>query len=623
MSNNIKRSLGTDVHSWSNFTQIKTVHINLVLRVDFARKVFIGYADHTLEAVQDGVSFVQFDAKNLSIADVTSAQEDATYAWTLPDFHPALGQCLRVELPAPLKAGDKTTVRIQYSTTIKSGGIQWFEPEQTAGGKHPYVYTQCQAILSRTLLPCQDTPAVKAPYSVSIAVPDPLVAIASGLPKSSEPEKTADGWLVYSYDQPNKIPSYLIAIAAGALKKKAIGPRSSIWTEAELLDAAVHEFEEDTETFIKAGETLLGLPYEWGVYDLLVLPTAFPYGGMENPNITFVNASLLAGDRSLVDVVAHEIAHSWSGNLATNSSWKDFWLNEGFTMYIERLILGQHSNSEEYRRFQLLLGYKELVRTVADLLKTDPEFTKLRPDLTGTDPDDAFSIVPYEKGCLFLFFLESRVAGGIDAMKGWLNSLYSTFRTLSYTSEQMRAHCEEYFKKQGKENELKQVDWSNWFDAEGLPKYDPTEELTNQLSTACTDLANRWLSDSQGTFSLDDIKNFKPSQSMFFLDELLTSPSMPLKAETAAKIEATYNFSTSINVEIAYRAQLLSLRCNNLAIIPIVDDFLGKVGRGRYVKPLYYALNEVDHSKAVEIYNRRKNRYHSVIRNAFDNLLKA
>jgi len=196
----------------------------------------------------------------------------------------------------------------------------------------------------------------------------------------------------------------LIAIAGGALKKAAIGPRSSVWAENELIDACVHEFSQDTEKFIQAGEELTGMKYEWGVYDLLVLPGAFPYGGMENPNLTFLSASLLAGDRSLTNVVAHEIAHSWAGNYTTNASWGDFWLNEGFTVYLERAILGKIHNSSQYRDFESLVGYNDLIKTVADF-GASHEFTKLCPNLVDVDPDEAFSKIPYEKGSLSLRYL--------------------------------------------------------------------------------------------------------------------------------------------------------------------------------------------------------------------------
>jgi len=289
------------------------------------------------------------------------------------------------------------------------------------------------------------------------------------------------------------------------------------------------------------------------------------------------------------------------------------------------LILGETSKSEQYRYFQLLLGYKELTRVVADLMKEDKEFTKLRPNLVGIDPDDAFSIVPYEKGCLFLFHLETKV-GGPGEMKGWLHSLYSTYRTKSYTSDDMRAHCEKYFTEKGKGEALKEINWNAWFDGEGMPPFDPTAALTTSLSEDASNLAKKWIQFNSGethAFSKDDIKEFKPSQLMYLLDEIMTSPAMPLKAEVVAQLDKTYQFSSSVNVEIAYRVQLLALHCKMLEIIPIVDEFLGKVGRGRYVKVLYNALNELDHAKAVEIYHRRKIRYHSVIRNYFDGTLKA
>jgi len=429
-----------------------------------------------------------------------------------------------------------------------------------------------------------------------------------------------DGWLTYEYKQTVPIPAYLIAIVCGALARGKIGPRSSVWTEKELLAACVHEFSEETESYLKAGEKITGISYEWGNYDMVVLPSAFPYGGMENPCLTFLSSSLLAGDRSLTNVVAHEITHSWAGNLVTNAKWADFWLNEGFTVYIERMILGEVFQSEKYRHFEALCGYNDLLKTVADFGATH-EFTKLLPDLTGVDPDEAFSKIPYEKGSLFLFFLETKV-GGKEAMQRWLNSYFKQFRTGSVTVEQMKAHFLSYFGNTEKVDKsvLSAIDWDTWLNAPGLPAFDPRSILDKTLSENCDILAKKWRDDGGRGCEATDLQSLKSRQIMYFLDVLLTT-AMPMKHDALEKMESLYKLSSSRNVEMAFRWLMLCVKSRYTKIFPDVAHFLSKHGRGLYVKPLYKALHEVDQAVASKIFKDNRHFYHSVIRNAFDGLL--
>eukprot|EP01125_Pyxidicula_operculata_P007064 TRINITY_DN240_c7_g1_i1.p1 TRINITY_DN240_c7_g1~~TRINITY_DN240_c7_g1_i1.p1 ORF type:complete len:622 (+),score=125.41 TRINITY_DN240_c7_g1_i1:62-1927(+) len=614
----IKYALGEDLHSWSNFKQVITTDLDLSVRVDFQRQILFGNVVHTLSVLEDGVTEVNFDTRALGIEDillVSNEGEESVLAWTIPKSHPALGKSLTVTLPQT-KKGDQLKVKVVYSTTRKSGAIQWFEPQQTAGGKHPYMYTQCQAILARTLLPCMDSPSVKATYTLNVSVPNGLVAVCSGTRTGSKDE--VDGYQTHTYRQVIPTPSYLIALAAGKLETQAIGPRSAVWTEAELLKASVHEFEEHTESFIKAAESIFdNLPYEWGTYDLLILPTAFPYGGMENPQLTFVNSSLLVGDRSLVDVVAHEICHSWSGNLVTNSTWTDFWLNEGFTMYLERQLLSKVIGGEDYRKFHIFLGYKELIRTSQDLIDVgEGEFTKLQPDLRGVDPDDAFSIIPYEKGCLFLFYLELKVGGHENFLK-WVSSMYHKYKRSNFNTAQMKADFLEYFNGKVDKQTLDSIEWDHWLHDEGMPRFDPSKDLTNKFSQECNELTEKWIKSDGSDFSAKDIENFKPSQVMFCLDELVTSSAMPLSKEKIAKLESAYNFSKSKNVEISNRMIVLCLKSKFLDA-EVVDKFLGEHGRMRYIKPVFLFLDKVDHNKAVELWKKHRTRYHTVLRNIFD-----
>eukprot|EP00276_Gloeochaete_wittrockiana_P003846 CAMPEP_0184645550 /NCGR_PEP_ID=MMETSP0308-20130426/2074_1 /TAXON_ID=38269 /ORGANISM="Gloeochaete witrockiana, Strain SAG 46.84" /LENGTH=610 /DNA_ID=CAMNT_0027074703 /DNA_START=61 /DNA_END=1893 /DNA_ORIENTATION=- len=605
-------SLGTDPHSYSNFKEIRVTDLSINLTCDYKRRIFHGYVDLTCLSLADHVQELLLDCKALAIEAVED-EHGNPLEWTVPKTH-FIGFCLRVALKS-IEKSQSVKIRVRYSTTALSGGIQWFSPEQTAGGKHPYVYTQCEAILARTLVPCQDTPAVKAPYSISVTVPAPLKAVCSGEPVGNGPVTNEDGSLTFSYRQNISIPAYLIAIAAGALVSGAIGPRSVVYTEKELLAASVWEFSDDTEAFIKAGEAVCGVSYDWGRYDIVILPGSFPYGGMENPNLTFFSPCLLAGDKSLTNVLAHEITHSWAGNYVTNSSWSDFWLNEGFTVYIERLILGHVNKSEAYRHFEILVGYKDLIKTVNDVGASN-EYTKLRPNLTGVDPDDAFSKVPYEKGSLFLLFLEQKV-GGPARMQSWLKKYFTDFRGKSLASEQMKQHFESFF---SDVKDLATVDWNVWFYGTGLPPFNPETVLDTSLTLACNDLAKSWQSvDGDVKAKEDDLKTLKAKQIMYFLDVLITA-STPFPHDRLDIMNSLYRLSSSPNVEILFRWIMLCIKSNYTPILPQAADFLSKYGRGLYVRPMYKALDALDHDFAAKTFIANRPFYHSVITTTFDHV---
>lgn len=612
---NITNHTTMDPHSYANFHEVIATHYALNLHTDFTRKILYGYVDISVKVVGPSANYLYLDIKALAIERVTDQKTGKDFKWTIPKNN-TFGSMLDIDLPLDkMIQGTEFTVRVRYSTTPESGAIQWLEPSQTAGKRYPYCYTQCEAIHARSLVPCQDTPAVKAPYTIKISCPPPLVAACSGIPVHQQPILEDDGCVSYSFEQKNPIPTYLIALVVGKLQKGKVGPRSSVYTEQEYLSKAIYEFSEDTENYICAAEEITGVKYDWGVYDIVVLPSAFPYGGMENPNLNFLSASLLAGDRSLTNVVAHEVTHSWSGNYVTNSSWKDFWLNEGFTVYIERMILGKVTKSKQYRYFEMLCGYNDLKKTIADL-KDHPEFTKLRPDLTGTSPDEAFSKVPYEKGSLFLFYLETKV-GGETAMQKWLNSYFTTFRNTSITTEQMKEHFLKHFSGL----DLGSIDWDTWLYAPGLPPFDPTSVLDTTLTTKCSALSEKWIKckpiSADGSMATtNDLKDFRPKQIMFFLDGIILGGGLPHDA--LERMESLYELSQSKNVEIQFRWLQLCLKSKYLRVIPDVADFLSKHGRGLYVKPLYKMLHSVDHPAAVKIYHANRPYYHSVIRTAFD-----
>src|ERR1017187_3752278 len=359
-----------DIHSWSRPELIRVRHLELDLDVNFDSRVLAGSA--TLHLDRTSGDELVLDTRGLAIRSVDNASSQELGA---PD--PILGAPLRIQL-----APGATWVRIHYSTSPQASGLQWLDPPQTAGKLHPFLYTQSQAIHARSWIPLQDTPAVRVTFQAEIRVPAGLRVVMGAEMRGSH----------FRMEQP--VPSYLIALAAGDLEFRALGPRSGVYAEPALIDAAAYEFG-DTEAMIGAVEAMYG-PYRWGRYDLLVLPPSFPFGGMENPRLTFATPTILAGDRSLVSLVAHELAHSWSGNLVTNATWSDFWLNEGFTVYVERRVL-EKLYGPARADMEAVLGRRELDREMAGLRESD---RVLHIDLTGRDPDDGCTLVPYEKGAL-------------------------------------------------------------------------------------------------------------------------------------------------------------------------------------------------------------------------------
>jgi len=343
------------------------------------------------------------DGRELAIHGVTIGDTKVDYD---VENVAVFGQRISLKL-GDFPQGSTKDVLIKYSTGEgpKASALQFIEKELTADKVKPYLYSQCQAIHARSIVPCMDTPANKQTYDAKVKVPEGMVCLLSALGTGSE--KTEDGGTIYSFNQPMPIASYLFAIVAGALERREISPRCDVWAEPSVVDKARYEFE-DTEKMLATAEELMG-KYVWSRYDLVVLPPSFPFGGMENPCLTFVTPTLIAGDRSLTSVVAHEIAHSWTGNLVTNGNWEHFWLNEGFTVFCERKIMGR-LYGESLRQFENITGWEDrMLPTINETFGPVHNYTRLVPDLTGVDPDDAFSTVPYEKGSAFLLYIEQQL----------------------------------------------------------------------------------------------------------------------------------------------------------------------------------------------------------------------
>ncbi|EFN56177.1 hypothetical protein CHLNCDRAFT_22427, partial [Chlorella variabilis] len=584
--------------------------------VDFDTKVLSGHVDHTVTVRADGAAELALDMRDVAVSGITVNGAAAEYSLAEP--YQALGSKLSIQLPPGLKAGDTVAVGISFETSPQASAVQWLPPEQTAGKRHPYLFTQCQAIHARSILPCQDTPGAKFSYGAAVRVPQALRALMSAVPLLQVAQRSKAGTRVYRFKQAVPIPSYLLALAVGNLESRELGPISAVWSEPEMVEAGAYEFAE-TSKFLDAAEQLAG-PYQWGRYDLLLLPPSFPYGGMENPCLTFVTPTLLAGDRSLANVVAHEIAHSWTGdgairrrtnapagNLVTNATWEHFWLNEGFTVFLERKILGRLYGEQMYQ-LQASMGWLEL----QDAVKSFGEghaFTALVPNLSGgVDPDDAFSSIPYEKGFAFIHYLQELV-GGSSAFEPFFKRYVQRFAATPLTSDDFRAFFCDYFKDNAA---IAQVDWDTWFYKPGMPPV--KNEYDESLGQLAYELAKRrHPRKRQATSSWRMARPFGiaavplPPRSLLYR----CAAALPY-----CRMNELYDLDNRHNSEIRSSWFQLCINAGDDSVLPLVKGFLQEQGRMKFLRPLYRALHNsksvAAKQAALDTYHEHKSTYHPI-----------
>jgi aminopeptidase N len=505
--------------------------------------------------------------------------------FTLVDSDDFLGEPLTVELP-----DDATTVAIRYRTVPGASGLQWLDPIQTAGKQHPFLFTQAQAIHARSFVPLQDTPGVRMTYNATIRTPTELRAVMSA---NNDPDTEKNG--VYKFSMPQPIPSYLIALAVGDLEFRAMGDRTGVYAEKELLDASAAEFE-DTESMLEIAEDDYG-PYRWDRYDLLILPPSFPFGGMENPRLSFITPTVLAGDKSLVALIAHELAHSWSGNLVTNSTWRDLWLNEGFTTYLTSRIMQNVYGDDRYH-MEMALGY---ARLEDDLENLDDAAQILAIDMRGIDPDDAFSNIPYNKGALFLYELEQKV--GRDEFDRFLLNYFNEFAFQSVTTEDFLAYLERTLLQT--HMEALNVDRINqWIFEPGLP--DGAPHPTSDAFSKLDPVRQGWL-DGKIVASDIDTAGWTYHQWKYFLDGM---PEV-LSEQQLAEIDAAFGLTASRNNEVAFSWLRIAIRNDYVPAFARLEHFLMSIGRNKFVMPLYQDLMDSDKSDfAVRVFEQAKPGYH-------------
>ncbi|XP_041110721.1 leukotriene A-4 hydrolase-like [Polyodon spathula] len=594
----------TDPSSLASFSKCITKHLNLRFHVDFDSHAIKGNVALTIEALEDKLSSLILDTKDLKINKVTANGQDAKF--TLGTAHSFRGSPLEITLPFELSRGQHVIIEVSYETSPQASALQWLTPEQTAGKKHPYLFSQCQATHCRTMVPCQDTPSVKHTYYAQVSVPKELVAVMSAVRDGQEADPKDSSRTIYRFRQAVAMPSYLIAIVVGALESREIGPRTRVWSEKELVDLAAYEFAE-TETMLKTAEQLAG-PYVWGQYDLLVLPPSFPFGGMENPCLSFVTPTLLAGDRSLSNVIAHEISHSWTGNLVTNKTWEHFWLNEGHTVYLERMIVGRMFN-EQFRQFKAMGGWKELQDSINTFGAKSP-LTNLVPDLSEVNTDEAFSSVPYEKGFALLYHLEE-LLGGPEVFMGFVKSYIQMFAYSSVTTDDWKNYLYTYFK--DKVDILNKVDWNGWMHTPGMPPVKPQYDTT--LADACIALCKRWIKASEAdlsSFSAADLQKLSSHQVIEFLALLLHEDPIPLSH--VKRMQEVYNLNAVKNSEIRFRWLRVCVLAKWEEAVPLAMQMATEQGRMKFTRPLFRELYKFDkyREQAVSTFLKCRSSMHPV-----------
>ena len=588
-----------DPHSFSRPDQVTVQHFDLDLLVDFEQKRLRGKVSLHIDN-HSHADKLSIDTRDLEIEKITLGPQEKATHFLKGDTVEHLGEPLIIGIHPETRI-----VHIYYRTSPLAAALQWLEPEQTAGKNRPFLLSQSQAVLARSWIPCQDTPSVRMTYTARVRVPAGLMAVMS----ASNPRSLSNSGL-YEFEMPQPIPSYLLAIAVGELSFQSLGPRTGVYAEPKLLEKAAWELAE-TEKMIKAAEQVYG-PYRWDRYDLLVLPPSFPFGGMENPRLTFLTPTILAGDRSLVSLIAHELAHSWSGNLVTNQTWNDFWLNEGFTTYLEHRIMEKvyGRELEEMLSVLELEGLKESLQLDFETRERD---TWLYLDLGGRDPDDGLTVIPYDKGHFFLRTLEDAV--GRDRWDTFLKRYFQehAFQTMDSGTFLDYLHKHLIGDDLTLEEGL-QVD--AWVYGPGLPLNCP-----NPVSKALEQvrLQIRAFGDGAPATSLDT-EHWTTHHFLYFLRNL----PLQLNPIRLADLDRVFRFTNTRNSEILHDWLLLSLKVRYPRIDAALEEFLVYQGRRKFLVSLYgeLARSREGLEKARRIYAKARPGYHSISRRSVEELLR-
>ncbi len=590
-----------DPYSYAKPLEARVANVDLDLALDFAAKKVAGTA--TLDVIaRPGVKQVILDSKGLEVAGVTDA-EGKPLQWTLGTADPAKGAPLSITLP-----GDgKQRVVVRYSSKPDAAALQWLTPEQTAGKKHPYLLSQGQPTLNRTWIPTQDSPGVRQTWSAKVTAPEPLKVVMSGERLTPDGEPAGEGRRAYRFRMDKPVAPYLIAIAAGDLAFRELGPRTGVWTEPAMLDRAAAELA-DTEKMVEAAEKLYG-PYRWGRYDVIVLPPSFPYGGMENPTLTFLTPTFIAGDKSLVGLVAHELAHSWSGNLVTNATWADSWLNEGFTSYFENRIMEAIYGSKRASQ-EAALSFDEMEKALQEA-GMDAPVTRLHLAAAEANPDGGSSGIVYDKGAIFLRTMEKLV--GRERFDAWLRSYFDRYAFQPMTSAKFLADFRQNLVKGDKALEARLM-LDQWVYQPGLPS-----NVARPDPTAFAEVDREVSAFSAGGPAPAGFGAWTTAEKLRFINSLPRK----LATDRLTELDGKLQLGQAGNNEVLFAWLELAVANRYDPAVPALERFLMTQGRRKFVRPLIGALAEDPQwgrPIAVRIYGKARPSYHAVTTHDLDKL---
>lgn len=586
---NTNSQLANDPHSYSQPNNARMTHLDWNAKVDFNSKTISATATYDI-ANLSGTDKIIFDTKQLAVSEVLVDGVKADFE--MADEKPFMGSALII----PISANSKK-VAITYTTSPEAEALLWVD------GEKPFLFSQSEAILARTWIPIQDSPGIRITYNAKVQVPANLLALMS----AENPQKKNETG-IYSFAMDKPISSYLIALAVGDIAFKAVDGRTGVYAIPSIVDKAAEEFS-DMGKMVDEAEKLYG-PYVWGRYDLLILPPAFPFGGMENPKLTFATPTIIAGDKSLVALVAHELAHSWSGNLVTNSTWNDFWLNEGFTVYFEQRIM-EAIYGRERSEMLALIARQELDSTIAEIKASPyPQDSKLKLALDGRNPDDGMTDIAYNKGYFFLRLMEETV--GREKFDNFLKNYFSEHSFQVMDTERFV----NYLRKNLIDDETdKKININNWIYEEGLPDNAPVvhSEKFNEVDK----IREQW---EAGRISADKIpfKEWIYQEQYHFIFNL----SSALSTAQLAKLDKAFNLRNTGNNEVLFAFLLQSIRKKHSDAYPELEQFLVSVGRRKFVSPLFTEMMRTNQKDlALKIYDKSRANYHAVTTGTVDQIL--
>lgn len=589
-------SMNRDWHTLSNADSIAATHVDLDLQVDMQAKNIKGIASWQI-ANPKGIRQFILDNNGLQIDSVFCDGKRCAFGFGVQDEH--LGRALIIPVSKTTK-----TVTIHYKSSENAKALQWLDASQTSGKKYPFLYTQSESIYARTWVPCPDGPGIRFTYKARVQVPKGMLAVMSA---SGNPSQINDSG-IYHFNMDIAIPAYLMALAVGDIRFKSVSEHTGVYAEPEMIDRAQWEFA-DMPKMVQTAEALYG-PYRWGRYDVIVLPPGFPIGGMENPKLTFCTPTVIAGDRSLVNLIAHELAHNWSGNLVTNKTWNDTWMNEGFTVYFERRI-SEALNGKDYADMLWELGYQDLEAAVSDFGK-DSRMTWLKGNLKGADAEGALNDIPYEKGSLFLLLLERSV--GRARWDAFLKQYFATHAFRSITTEAFLEYLDKNLLK-GDSALYHKINIPAWVYGPGIPSNTPRPD---QVRFSKVDEVRKAFLAGTPAAQLHT-SGWTTHEWLHFLRKL----PKPLSPEQMANLDNAYAFTHSRNSEIAFQWFITAIAAAYDKALPEMERFLSVTGRQKFILPLYEAMKEEGKSTlATSLYTKYRPNYHPLAQGKLDKLLR-